>query len=100
MTNVKLQKKINSAKAKIEQVRGPATKRPETAPVLDAIRAFYADESYAFPTPPHRGGRAPAPRTHEVRGQASLAVLSKKNGANNRHKSWQVQDIAQKLAAE
>src|SRR4051794_34814230 len=100
MTNVKLQKKINSAKAKIEQVRGPATKRPETAPVLDAIRAFYADESYAFAIPAHKGGRGTDPRTHDVLGQAYLADLSMNNGVDNRHKSWQVQDIAQKLAAE
>lgn len=100
MPNVKLQKSLNIAKAKLEQVRGPARKREDAAPVVDAIRAYYADESYAFAIPAHKSGRGSDPRVHDVLGQAFHADISMSEGVDNRHQSWKVQATAQELAAE
>jgi arginine decarboxylase len=100
MQNVKLHKTLNRAKAKLEQVRGPARKSQDAAPVVDAIRAYHGDESYAFAIPSHRGGRGSDPRVHDVLGDAYRADISMSNGVDNRHQAWKVQATAQELAAE
>src|SRR4051794_40824001 len=97
---IKLQKTINSAKTKLEQFRGPARKKQDASPVLDAIRAYYADESYAFAIPAHKSGRGSDPRAHDLLGEAFRADLSMNNGVDNRHQAWKVQATAQELAAE
>jgi arginine decarboxylase len=100
MQNVKLQKTVNRAKAKLEQMRGPARKSQDAAPVVEAIRAFYGDESYAFTIPAHKSGRGSDPRVHDVLGDAFRADIAMANGVDNRHQAWQVQAVAQELAAE
>jgi arginine decarboxylase len=100
MQHVKLQKTVNRAKAKLEQVRGPARRSQGTAPVIDAIRAFHGDESYAFTIPAHKAGRGRDPRVHDVLGDAFRADVAMGNGVDNRHQAWKVQATAQELAAE
>jgi arginine/lysine/ornithine decarboxylase len=98
--SIKLKKTLNSAKAKLEQAAGPARKSQHAAPVIDAIRNWYAEESHAFAIPAHKGGSGSDPRIHDVLGQAFHADISMNNGVDNRHQSWKVQATAQKLAAE
>jgi arginine decarboxylase len=100
MQHVKLRKTVNRAKAKLEQVRGPVHKSQDTAPVVDAIRAFHGDETYPFTIPAHKAGRGSDPRVHDVLGNAFRTDVSMANGVDNRHQAWKVQATAQELAAE
>jgi|SRR3954452_11495383 len=100
MAKVEIQRNVNKAKAKLEQVRGPASKSEDAVPVIDAIRAFHEADSCAFAIPAHKGGRCLDPDVEALLGSAFAADLSMLNGVDNRHQSWQVQTVAQELAAQ
>src|SRR4051795_11288899 len=96
-TGTKVQKAVNQVKTKVENVRGPAKKKESTTPILDAIRAYYDDDSYAFAIPAHKGGRGSDPRVRDLLGDAFRADISMQNGVDNRHQAFQVQATAQDL---
>jgi arginine/lysine/ornithine decarboxylase len=99
MTSTGIAKTINRAKAKAEQVRGPARKSTDAAPICDAIEAYHAQDQYPFAIPSHKT-RGFDPRVEGLLGQAMRADISVLNGVDNRHQSWQVQSTAQELAAQ
>jgi arginine/lysine/ornithine decarboxylase len=99
MSSVGLKKTLNRAKAKVEQLRGPARKSPDAAPIYDAIEAFQSEGEYPYSMPGHKG-RAIDPRVEDLLGQVARADISMLNAVDNRHQSWQVLSTAQQLASE
>jgi hypothetical protein len=66
-------KLVNRVKDAIKTQEGPVKKDQSTAPVADAIRAYWENDMLTFSIPAHNGGRGPAPeftsgRAHGQRG--------------------------------
>src|SRR4051812_1166433 len=95
-------KALNKVKAKVEYVQGPVKKDPDTAPIADAMRAYWERDTLSFSIPAHVGARGefePA-----AAGWAGIDAfrfdLPMSHGVDNRHRSWQVQSTAQELFAD
>src|SRR3954449_13265343 len=94
-------KTVNRVKATLEQRRGPARKDQETAPIVDALRDFWARDMLTFGIPAHNGGRGPLPDIASLIGQdAARGDLPASHGLDTRDRAWQVQATAQELFAD
>jgi Orn/Lys/Arg decarboxylase, major domain len=96
-----LERKLNTAKAKVEEKRGPAGHSQQDTPILAAIRHFHDEDTVSLAIPAHKSGAGAPPYAIEALGeQAFRADQTSLNGLDNRHESWEVQTAAQNLAAE
>src|SRR3954449_10788737 len=94
-------KTVNRVKATLEQRRGPARKDQETAPIVDALRDFWARDMLTFGIPAHNGGRGPLPDIASLIGHEAVRCdLPMSHGVDTRDRSWEVQTTAQELFAE
>jgi hypothetical protein len=57
----RIQKTVNKLKATKEKREGPARKSQDTAPIADAIAAFWERNALSFGIPAHGGGREAGP---------------------------------------
>src|SRR4051794_36109707 len=96
-----LKKVVNRAKATLKERRGPVNKDQSAAPIVDAIRAYWARDTLTFGVPAHNGGRGPLPEIAKLAGvDAVRADVSMSHGVDTRDRAWQVQASAQELFAE
>src|SRR4051794_3755722 len=96
-----LERRLNRAKATLEERRGPAGHDQEDAPVLDGIRQAQSEETVSLAIPAHKGGvGAPRDIVELLGHEAFAADMPMLNGVDNRHASWEIQEAAQQLAAE
>src|SRR3954452_852889 len=94
-------KTVNRVKATLEQRRGPARKDQETAPIVDALRDYWARDMLTFGIPAHNGGRGPLPDIASLIGHEAVRHdLPMSHGVDTRDRAWQVQSTAQELFAE
>jgi arginine/lysine/ornithine decarboxylase len=94
-------KAVNRVKDTLKQRQGPAEKDQSTAPIADAMKAFWDSDTLTFSIPAHNGGRGPAPEFTKWAGmQAARADLPTSHGIDTRNRAWQVQATAQELFAD
>jgi arginine/lysine/ornithine decarboxylase len=94
-------KTVNKVKDALKARQGPARKDQATAPIADAIRAYWDSDVLTFSIPAHNGGRGPAPEFTKWAGQqAARADLPMSHGLDTRNRAWKVQATAQELFAE
>lgn len=53
-------KAVNRVKATLDKRRGPVRKDQATAPIVGALRDYWARDMLTFAIPAHDGGRGPA----------------------------------------
>jgi arginine/lysine/ornithine decarboxylase len=95
------ERRANQERAQAEAEHGPARKRQDAAPVLDAVARFYAEDTLRFGIPAHKGGAGASSGALEMIGAGAYRHdLNLLAGIDNRKESWQVQATAQQLAAE
>src|SRR3954471_1744704 len=94
-------KAANRVKGRVEQRQRPVRKDQATAPIADAIRAYWDRDMLTFGIPAHNGGRGPAPEVAAWAGMDAIrADLPGSHGLDTRDRAWQVESTAQQLFAE
>jgi arginine decarboxylase len=94
-------KALNRLKGKLEARRSPVEKDQSTAPVADAMRAYWERDFLSFAIPAHNGGRGPAPEFTRWAGMdAARFDLPMSHGVDTRDRAWGVLSTAQELFAE
>src|SRR4051812_13509400 len=101
MDAVTPKKAVNKLKTTLRKQEGPAEKDQSTAPLADAMAAYWESDRLSFAIPAHNGGRGPAPEFTKWAGeQAARADLPTSHGLDTRDRAWQVQSVAQELFAD
>jgi arginine decarboxylase len=96
-----VKKAVNRVKASLEERRGPVEKDQSTAPIADAIGAYWERDMLSFAIPAHNGGRGPLPEVAKWAGlDAIRSDVSMSHGVDTRDRAWKVQATAQELFAE
>jgi arginine/lysine/ornithine decarboxylase len=94
-------KTVNRVKAGLEKRRGPVRAEQDTAPIVDAVRAYWERDTLTFGIPAHNGGRGPLPDLAALAGRDAIrADVSMSHGVDTRDRAWQVQSTAQELFAD
>src|SRR3954447_9894951 len=96
-----LKKTVNRAKGALEARRGPVEKDQGTAPIADAMAAYWNRDTLSFSIPAHGGGRRPLPEVAKWAGlDAARSDVPMSHGLDTRDRAWKVQATAQELFAE
>jgi arginine/lysine/ornithine decarboxylase len=96
-----IRKALNRLKSEARRREGPVEKSQETAPIADAIAAYWEHDSLSFGIPAHSGGRGPQPEFARWAGmQAARSDLPGSHGLDTRDRAWQVESTAQELFAD
>src|SRR4051795_9594352 len=96
-----VKKAVNRVKASLEERRGPVEKDQSTAPIADAIGAYWERDMLSFAIPAHNGGRGPLPGVAKWAGRDAVrSDVSMSHGVDTRDRAWKVQSTAQELFAE
>src|SRR3954447_13330705 len=94
-------KAVNRVKATLDKRRGPVNKDQDTAPIVDALRDYWARDMLTFGIPAHNGGRGPLSDIASLIGHEAVRHdLPLSHGVDTRDRAWQVQATAQELFAE
>jgi arginine/lysine/ornithine decarboxylase len=94
-------KAVNRVKATLDKRRGPARKDQGTAPIVDALRDYWARDMLTFAIPAHNGGRGPLSDIASLIGHEAVRHdLPMSHGVDTRDRAWQVRATAQQLFAE
>src|SRR4051812_26672836 len=96
-----LKKTVNRAKGALEARRGAVEKDQATAPIADAMAAYWERDRLSFSIPAHGGGRGPLPEFAKWAGiDAARSDVPMSHGLDTRDRAWKVQATAQELFAE
>jgi arginine decarboxylase len=97
-----VKKVVNRVKATAERrTRSPVRASQETAPIADAMSAYWERGMVTFGIPAHHGGRGVMPEFARWAGiDAARSDLPMSHGLDTRDRAWQVQSTAQQLFAE
>ena len=96
-----IEKAANRVQTELAKLQGPARKDQDSAPIADAMQAYWQRGMLTFSIPAHNGGRGPVPEFARWAGMdAARFDLPMSHGVDTRNRAWQVQATAQELFAE
>jgi arginine/lysine/ornithine decarboxylase len=97
-----MKKALNRIKATSERrAHSPVRRSQDSAPIADAIAAYWTRGMVSFSIPAHHGGRGVAPEFARWAGlDAARSDLPMSHGLDTRDRAWEVHSTAQELFAE